>query len=306
MHLRSDNFDRHDHTPCRHDLRAECRILLVHGLLHLLGWDHEIGDAEADRMAAAERRLLAELGWQGDGLIGSVGATAEEGGSSTGSLPDGEVSTCRQSRHRRPSPVVPSWCGAHNAPALCGSACLRHVSHLSALLAFDLIHSIWSGTLTYQSRPSAESSVNEGTAKATDGVPARSEPQSSQRPSRAKQRDIRLVALDMDGALPHPDLLWRHEQLRFQSRTPPRMRPKRVQRAVGLADGRCGVHPGTLLDSNSRVLPSSAEALRAALAAGVTVVLATGKARPAAMAALSEVGLTGAVTCAACTVSSAV
>ena len=50
---------------------------------------------------------------------------------------------------------------------------------------------------------------------------------------------------------------------------------------------------GTLLNSNSRVLPSSVAALRAVLAAGVTVMLATGKARPAAMAALAEVGLTG-------------
>ena len=50
---------------------------------------------------------------------------------------------------------------------------------------------------------------------------------------------------------------------------------------------------GTLLDSRSRVLPSSVGALRAALAAGIVVMLATGKARPAAMAALSEVGLTG-------------
>ena len=37
----------------------------------------------------------------------------------------------------------------------------------------------------------------------------------------------------------------------------------------------------------------SAEALRAALATGVMVMLATGKARPAAMAALAEVGLSG-------------
>ena len=78
----------------RHDLEAECRILLLHGLLHLLGWDHELGLADADRMAAAERRLIAELGWQGDGLIGSVGVAVEEGESATGSLPDGEVSPC--------------------------------------------------------------------------------------------------------------------------------------------------------------------------------------------------------------------
>lgn len=67
-------------------------------------------------------------------------------------------------------------------------------------------------------------------------------------PLRKRTREIRLVALDMDG---------------------------------------------TLLDSNSRVLPSSAAALREVLAAGVIVMLATGKARPAAVAALTEAGLAG-------------
>jgi len=36
--------------------------LLVHGTLHLLGYDHETGDAEADAMEEAERRALAHLG----------------------------------------------------------------------------------------------------------------------------------------------------------------------------------------------------------------------------------------------------
>jgi probable rRNA maturation factor len=35
-------------------------LLVVHGLLHLLGWDHQI-DAEAERMEARERQLLARL-----------------------------------------------------------------------------------------------------------------------------------------------------------------------------------------------------------------------------------------------------
>jgi probable rRNA maturation factor len=35
--------------------------LLVHGLLHLLGYDHERGDAEAKRMQEEERLLLAAL-----------------------------------------------------------------------------------------------------------------------------------------------------------------------------------------------------------------------------------------------------
>jgi hydroxymethylpyrimidine pyrophosphatase-like HAD family hydrolase len=50
---------------------------------------------------------------------------------------------------------------------------------------------------------------------------------------------------------------------------------------------------GTLLDSRSRILPSSAAAVRAALDRGVRIVLATGKARPAALAACREAGLAG-------------
>ena len=36
--------------------------LLVHGTLHLLGYDHETSDAEAEAMEQAERRALASLG----------------------------------------------------------------------------------------------------------------------------------------------------------------------------------------------------------------------------------------------------
>ena len=36
--------------------------LVVHGTLHLLGYDHETGDADAERMEALERRILARLG----------------------------------------------------------------------------------------------------------------------------------------------------------------------------------------------------------------------------------------------------
>ena len=36
--------------------------LVVHGVLHLLGHDHETGDADAERMEALERRILARLG----------------------------------------------------------------------------------------------------------------------------------------------------------------------------------------------------------------------------------------------------
>ena len=50
---------------------------------------------------------------------------------------------------------------------------------------------------------------------------------------------------------------------------------------------------GTLLDSQSKVLPSSVSAIKAALDQGVLVCLATGKARPAAISALQSVGLAG-------------
>ena len=44
------------------DLRAHHAHLLVHGLLHLQGYDHEI-DAEAARMERRERAILARLGF---------------------------------------------------------------------------------------------------------------------------------------------------------------------------------------------------------------------------------------------------
>ena len=43
-----------------HPLAAEVRILLVHGLMHLLGHDHLEDDERVD-MAAAENELLAAL-----------------------------------------------------------------------------------------------------------------------------------------------------------------------------------------------------------------------------------------------------
>ncbi len=36
--------------------------LVVHGTLHLLGHDHEASQADAERMEALERRILAKLG----------------------------------------------------------------------------------------------------------------------------------------------------------------------------------------------------------------------------------------------------
>lgn len=43
-------------------VRDHAAHLVVHGALHLLGYDHEQGDAAAERMEAAERAALAALG----------------------------------------------------------------------------------------------------------------------------------------------------------------------------------------------------------------------------------------------------
>lgn len=58
--------------------RDELRVLLVHGLLHLLGYDHETGADDLAEMAEAEGRLLGKLGWTGVGLIAA--ATVADGG----------------------------------------------------------------------------------------------------------------------------------------------------------------------------------------------------------------------------------
>jgi probable rRNA maturation factor len=44
-----------------HDVLVEVRVLLVHGLCHLLGYDHET-DEEAAEMRALEARLLDGVG----------------------------------------------------------------------------------------------------------------------------------------------------------------------------------------------------------------------------------------------------
>lgn len=55
-----------------HALPQEARILLIHGLLHLLGHDH-LQPGERARMQAEEARLLARLGEAAPGLIARAG-----------------------------------------------------------------------------------------------------------------------------------------------------------------------------------------------------------------------------------------
>jgi len=55
-----------------HSLREELQTLLIHGIIHLLGYDHEVSRSEAIRMHRKEREvriILANRGWR-------IGATA--------------------------------------------------------------------------------------------------------------------------------------------------------------------------------------------------------------------------------------
>ncbi|XP_024985907.1 endoribonuclease YBEY, chloroplastic [Cynara cardunculus var. scolymus] len=71
-----------------HTLVDEIRILMVHGLLHLLGFDHELSDKAEAEMEEEEERLLKSLGWKGKGLIQSA-STAEDDESPLPKTPDG-------------------------------------------------------------------------------------------------------------------------------------------------------------------------------------------------------------------------
>ena len=44
-------------------IEAHCAHLIVHGVLHLQGYDHETGDEDAQHMEAQERTILAALGY---------------------------------------------------------------------------------------------------------------------------------------------------------------------------------------------------------------------------------------------------
>ena len=46
-------------------LREEMALLLVHGILHLLGYDHEGAPDEAATMEAKEQEILSRLGFSG-------------------------------------------------------------------------------------------------------------------------------------------------------------------------------------------------------------------------------------------------
>ncbi|KAG6547972.1 hypothetical protein Mapa_010794 [Marchantia paleacea] len=78
-----------------HSLLDELRILLVHGLLHVTGFDHELGPDDSQEMEDKETQILSKLGWKGKGLISAVsnGVIEESNGStkSGGRSLDGKI-----------------------------------------------------------------------------------------------------------------------------------------------------------------------------------------------------------------------
>lgn len=45
----------------KQSLQSELKLLVVHGTLHLLGYDHEISAKEAERQEAEEKKLLSKF-----------------------------------------------------------------------------------------------------------------------------------------------------------------------------------------------------------------------------------------------------
>ena len=50
---------RRQARQCKRSVADELLRLLIHGILHLLGYDHEVSPAEAKRMRKAEREMKA-------------------------------------------------------------------------------------------------------------------------------------------------------------------------------------------------------------------------------------------------------
>lgn len=45
-----------------HSSRVEAAFMLVHGILHIMGWDHERSEKEATEMRALEHQILQQCG----------------------------------------------------------------------------------------------------------------------------------------------------------------------------------------------------------------------------------------------------
>jgi hypothetical protein len=73
-------------------------MLQVHGILHLLDYDHEESEEEEAAMAEEEQRILAAMGWKGKGLIEAMNGEAPKPGKSK----PGKTSFSTEGEHKVP------------------------------------------------------------------------------------------------------------------------------------------------------------------------------------------------------------
>ncbi|KAK6161913.1 hypothetical protein DH2020_001754 [Rehmannia glutinosa] len=87
-----------------HTLIDEIRILVVgltvHGLLHLLGFDHELSDEAEKEMENEEELILRGLGWKGKGLIHSAYDAEANGSPHTDYADENHISELSKDRKR--------------------------------------------------------------------------------------------------------------------------------------------------------------------------------------------------------------
>ena len=84
-------------------------MLLVHGILHLCGYDHERGVEDERLMATREKDMMEQMGWKGAGLIEAQSQLGEELGDS-GKKP--ELPKVRAATAGRKGESVPSSKGS--------------------------------------------------------------------------------------------------------------------------------------------------------------------------------------------------
>ena len=92
-------------------------MLLVHGLLHLLGQDHEEGKAEAAEMAASEDAVIRQLGWGDQG--GLITASFQAGNGTAAAV--GTTSASRDQTRILEKQRSVSWLTCFLTPAAPGS-----------------------------------------------------------------------------------------------------------------------------------------------------------------------------------------
>ena len=208
---------------CSHSLVDEVRVLLVHGILHLCGLDHERGPEDEHIMAAQEQRIMAAMGWRGAGLIEAQSRVCEEEETVTQLKPPLTLAARRDSAAKtsaikgKSGPtsadgVIPElgsiWAAVGDSSK--GGDGRSNVIRRAAVAAAesgkpqreDPLTSARSGSPAEPSGNRSKMEAGTSSRAASDSSSAsraRAQPLAPVLPWRSS--DVRLVALDMDGTL---------------------------------------------------------------------------------------------------------